>query len=156
MPVRSGGWKPEKRNEIGLDININDLKKYDTEHAKKGDTLISAYRSSYSSHWAFSQHIIKSVSAKRGDITFDNGKRFDCQGRRYGKRRYDTSSDVLLEFNDDNVAEINTYVKHQSLVFKTRKALEALLKNGCSRLDDMPTEKIEQLYETVKDFVEGE
>lgn len=137
-----------------MDININNLKKYDTEHAKKGDTLISAYRSSYSSRWAFSQHIIKSVSDKRGDITFDNGKRFDCQGRRYGRQRYDTSIDVLLELNDDNVAEITAYAKHQFLVVKTRKALEALLKNRCSRLDDMPIEKLEELYEMVKDFAE--
>lgn len=139
-----------------MDININNLKKYDTEHAKAGDMLISAYRSSYSSRWTFSQHIIKSVSDKRGDITFDNGKRFDRQGRRYGRQRYDTSNDVLLEVNEDNVIEINAYAKHQSLVFKTRKALEALLKNGCSRLDDMPTEKIEQFYEVVKDFAGGE
>ena len=137
-----------------MDININNLKKYDTEHAKKGDKLISAYCSSYGNRWAFSQHIIKSVSDKRGDITFDNGKRFDCQGRRYGRQRYDTSIDVLLELNDDNVAEIDAYAKHQSLVFKTRKALETLLKNRCSRLDDMPTEKLEELYEVVKDFAE--
>lgn len=137
-----------------MDININNLKEYDTEHAKAGNKLISAYRSSYGSRWAFSQHVIKSVSAKRGDITLDNGKRFDRQGRRYGKQRYDTSNDVLLEFNEDNEAEIIAYAKHQSLVFKTRKALEALLKNGYSRLDDMPTEKIEQLYEMVKNFTE--
>ena len=138
-----------------MNININSLKKYDTEHAKAGDKLISAYRSSYGSRWAFSQHVVKSVSTKRGDITFDNGKRFDRQGRRYGRQRYDTSNDVLLELNEDNVAEISAYAKHQSLVLKTRKALKTLLKNGCSRLDEMPTEKLEQLYEMVKDFTGG-
>ena len=139
-----------------MDININDLEEYDTEHAKKGDKLICGYCSSYGSRWAFSQHIIKSVSTKRGDITLDNGTRFDRQGRRCGRQRYDTSNDVLLELNQDNEAKIIAYAKHQSLVFRTCKALETLLKNRCSRLDDMPTEKIEQLYEFVKDFMEGE
>ena len=156
MPAQSGGWKLKKKEWNRLNIDINKLKKYDTEHAKAGDMLILAYRSSYSSRWAFSQHIIKSVSINRGDITFDNGKRFDRQGRRYGKQRYDTSNDVLLEINEDNVIEINAYIKHQTLVFKTCKALEALLKNGHSRLDDMPTEKVEQLHEMVKDFTGGE
>lgn len=135
-----------------MDINIDNLEKYDTEHAEAGDKLICGYRSSFYDRWAFTQHIVKSVSGKRGDITLDNGRRFDRQGRRYGRQKYDTSNDVLLELNQDNVAEINVYAKHRSLVFKARKALEALLENECNRLEDTPTEKLEQFYEMIKDF----
>ncbi len=137
-----------------MDINLDDLEKYDTEHAKKGDKLICGYRSYYGSHWTFGTYTIKSVSAKRGDITLDDraGTRFDKYGCRLGRARYDTSSDILLECSEGNVTEINKYTEHNNLVRKTCEALEKLTKRRGELLDMMPTEKIEQLYEIVKDF----
>ena len=138
-----------------MDIDISKLKKYDIEHAKAGDKLILGYLPPYGrTYWTFGTCTIKSVSAKRRDITLDDraSTRFDKHGRRLGRDRYDKSNEILLEYDKENIATVNKYTKHNNLVRKIGEALEKLAEKRGGLLNEMPTAELEQFYEMVKRF----
>ena len=131
-----------------MEININELKLYDCANAKAGDKVIYAYMSSWGITWSFTAHTIKSVSPKRGDITLDDRfkSKFDKYGRLSGKGRYDTSQSLLLEYSEDNLKKINSYIEYNKLFSKIKERLEKLRNNCYAEVRKMPEDKLERLY----------
>lgn len=134
-----------------MTFDIDKLSKYDTKNAKAGDKVILARSANYSGHWtSFSTCTVKSVSAKRGDITFyECNTRLDKYGRVIGRARYDTSRTVLLELTDGNRQELTKYWTFTNCVHEVSVMLKKLT---YERLCRIPDEKLEKLYDILQEI----
>ena len=131
-----------------MTFDIEGLKKFDCASAIKGQMVIFAEYYHFGKSWTFSELAVKSVSAKKGMITLNDpsAPKFTKDGQNIGKGIYSQNQNVLLEHNPENLKVIRAYQKHQRLVLKTAMLLKKLVANGGQELDEMPTEKLEQLY----------
>ena len=132
-----------------MKFDIEGLKKFDCASAIKGQMVIFAEYYHFGNSWTFSELAVKSVSAKKGMITLNDpsAPRFNKDGQEVGKYTYSRNEAILLEHNPENLKVIRAYQKHQQLVLKTTALFKKLVANRSQELDEMPTEKLEQLYE---------
>ena len=132
-----------------MTFDIEGLKKFDCASAIKGQMVIFAEYNHFGDSWTFSELAVKSVSAKKGMITLNDpsAPRFNKDGQEVGKYTYSRNEAILLEHNPENLKVIRAYQKHQQLVLKTTALFKKLVANRSQELDEMPTEKLEQLYE---------
>ena len=132
-----------------MTFDIEGLKEFDCASAIKGQMVIFAKYNHFGNRWTFSELAVKSVSAKKGMITLNDPStpRFNKNGQDVGKYIYSQNKSVLLEHNPENLKVVQAYQKHQLLVSKTTALFKKLVANRSQELDDMPTEKLEQLYE---------
>ncbi len=138
-----------------MKLDINKLTKYDLSNAKVGDKVIIANQYSVS-RWFIEEAIIKSISPKRGDITFnDRGRtRVDRTGRRIGAGTWDTKYYIYLENTLENIAIINSYIRAQSEARDIVQLFEKIEKQGFKMLYDLPEDKITILHKTMTEIFE--
>ena len=65
------------------DFNYKGLEQYDLKNAKVGDSVVIATRNRWSESWSILFRTVKNVTAKRGDVVFD-----DVKNTRYSRDGY--------------------------------------------------------------------
>ena len=133
-------------------LDIDKLSKYDLTNAKVGDKVIIANPYD-SSRWYIEEAIIKSISPKRGDITFNDrwGTRVDKYGRKIGAGRWDTKYYTYLEHTQENIAIINGYLRAMRKARETTLLFEKIEKQGFKMLYDLSEDKISILHKTLQE-----
>ena len=135
---------------MGLDIDK--LSKYDLINAKVGDKVFIAYKYD-SSKWYIKDATIKSVSPKRGDITFNDscGTRVDKYGGRIGAGRWNTKYYIYLEHTQENIVIINGYLIAMSKARDIVLLFKEIEKQGFKMLYGLPEDKISILHKTLQE-----
>lgn len=138
-----------------MKLDIDKLSKYDLTDAMIGDKVIIANHYDYS-RWYLEEVTIKSISPKRGDITFNDlcRTRVDRTGRRIGASRWDNKYYVYLETTQENIAIINSYIRAMSKARGIVRLFEKIEKQRFKMLYDLPEDKIDILYETMTEIFE--
>ena len=138
-----------------MKLDMDKLSKYDLTDAFVGDKVIIANQYD-SSRWYLEEATVKSVSPKRGDITFNDrgGTRVDKYGRRIGAGRWDTKYFTYLEYTQENIAIINSYLRAMSKARYIVQLFGKIEKQGFKMLYDLPEDKIDTLYETMTEIFE--
>ena len=133
-----------------MKLDIDKLTKYDLSNAKVGDKVIIANQYSVS-RWFIEEVIIKSISPKRGDITFnDRGRtRVDRTGRRIGASTWENKYYIYLETTQENIAIINSYIRAMSKARYIVQLFSKIEKQGFGMLYDLPEDKISGLHKTM-------
>lgn len=133
-----------------MKLDIDKLTKYDLSNAKVGDKVIIANQYSVS-RWFIEEAIIKSISPKRGDITFnDRGRtRVDRTGRRIGASTWENKYYIYLETTQENIAIINSYIRAMSKARYIVQLFSKIEKQGFGMLYDLPEDKISVLHKTM-------
>lgn len=141
-----------------MELEISKLERYDFANAKKGDEVIVASSHMHSKIWYFRSRKVKSVSAKRGDATFDDGSRYDKTGRKLGEHhRYDTSVTIALASTKENITQINSYIEFANLVSNIMNRLEKVNKGKLFELTEDKLKKLDEvLVEVFGDSVQKE
>lgn len=136
-----------------MKIDIDKLTKYDLSNAKVGDKVIIANHYD-TTRWYLEEATIKSISPKRGDITFtDRGcTRVDRNGRIIGAGRWDTKYYTYLEYTQGNIAIINSYLRAMSEARGIVHLFRKLEKQGFKMLYDLPEAKINILHKTMTEI----
>ena len=130
-----------------MELEISKLKRYDFANAKKEDKVIVASSHIHSKSWYFRSKKVKSVSAKRGDVTFYDGSRYDKTGRKLGEHhRYDTSIVIALANINENITQINSYIEFANLVSNILTQLAVVDKE---KLLELPEDKLKKLNEVL-------
>lgn len=139
-----------------MKLDMDKLSKYDLRNAKVGDRLIICHHSGYDGKVTFEEVTIKSISPKRGDITFDNRNktRIDKYGRRIGGSRWCIRYYTYLECTQENMAIINSYQSTMNKVRRIVLLFDAIEECGFRKLYDLPEDKINTLYETMAEIFE--
>lgn len=138
-----------------MKIDINKLTKYDLRNAKVGDKVIIAISNSYdTTRWYFEEATIKSISPKRGDITFTDRSctRVDRNGRRIGAGRWDNKYYTYLEYTQESIAIINSYTRAMSKARGIVHLFKKIEKQGIKMLYDLPEDKINILHKTMTEI----
>ena len=136
-----------------MKIDINKLTKYDLSNAKVGDKVIIA--SPYDiTRWYFEEATVKSISPKRGDITFTDrgGTRVDKYGRRIGSGRWDIKYFTYLEHTSENLGVINSYIGVMNESREIITYLRKIERQGFKMLYDLPEDKISVLHKTLAEI----
>lgn len=138
-----------------MKLDIDKLSKYDLTDAMIGDKVIIANQYDYS-RWFLEETTIKSVSSKRGYITFNDRcrTRVDRAGRRIGASRWENKYYIYLEFTQENIAIINSYVRAMSKARYIVQLFSKIEKQGFKMLYDLPEDKIDILYEAMTETFE--
>lgn len=138
-----------------MKLDIDKLSKYDLTNAKVGDKVVIANQYD-SSRWYLEEATIKSVSPKRGDITFNDcgGTRVDRNGRKIGAGRWDNKYYTYLEYTQGNMAIINSYIRAMNQARGIVLLFEKIEKQGFKMLYDLPEEKINILHKTMTGIFE--
>ena len=141
-----------------MELEISKLERYDFANAKKGDEVIIASSHMHSKSWYFRSKKVKSVSAKRGDVTFVDGSRYDKTGRKLGEHhRYDTPIVIALASTKENITQINSYIEFANLVSNIMNRLEKVDKEKLLELSEDKLKKLsEVLTEVLGDSVQKE
>lgn len=130
-----------------MELEINKLEKYDFANAKKEDEVIVASSHMHSKSWYFRSKKVKSVSAKRGDVTFNDGSRYDKTGRKLGEYyRYNTSITIIVANTKENIAQINSYMEFANLASNVMIQLEEVDKE---KLFELTEDKLKKLNEVL-------
>ena len=139
-----------------MKLDMNNLSKYDLTNAKVGDKVVIGNSNSYGhSRWGFYETTIKSVSAKRGDITLANGKRYKKDGCKIGNDRWGYSySDKFFEYTQENIKVINNYIESMNKIGYVLKCFMEIEKQRFKMLYDLPEDKIDILHKTMKEIFE--
>lgn len=133
-----------------MELEINKLEKYDFANAKKEDEVIVASSHMHSKSWYFRSKKVKSVSAKRGDVTFNDGSRYDKTGRKLGEYyRYNTSITIILANTKENIAQINSYMEFANLASNVMIQLEEVDKE---KLFELTEDKLKKLNEVLAEI----
>ena len=138
-----------------MKLDIDKLSKYDITNAMVGDTVIIANQYD-SSRWYVEETTIKSVSPKRGDITFNNqsSTRVDRTGRKIGASRWENKYYIYLESTQENIAIINSYVRAMSKARYIVQLFSKIERQGFKMLYDLPEDKVSVLYKAMKEAFE--
>ncbi len=138
-----------------MKLDIDKLSKYDLTDAMVGDKVIIANQYD-NSRWYLEEAKIKSVSPKRGDITFNDrcGTRVDRNGRKIGAGRWENKYYIYLETTQENIATINSYLRAMSKARYIVQLFSKIEKQGFQMLYDLPEDKIDTLYETMTEAFE--
>lgn len=138
-----------------MKIDIDKLTEYDLSNAKVGDKVIIANHYD-TTRWYFEEATIKSISPKRGDITFnDRGvTRVDRNGRRIGAGRWDNKYYTYLKHTQGNIAIINSYIRVMSEARDIVQLFRKIEMQGFKMLYDLPEDKISVLHKTMKEIFE--
>jgi hypothetical protein len=133
-----------------MKLDMANLSKYDLTNAKVGDKVIVGY-DNYPL-WSFKEVKIKSVSSKRGDITLSDGKRYKKDGRKMGVGRWDFHyNDDFFEYTQENIEVINSYISAKNEAGYIVHLFRKIEMQGFKMLYDLPENKINVLYTTLKD-----
>ena len=138
-----------------MKIDISKLSEYDLNNAKAGDKVIIGSSNSYgySSEWSFNISTIKSVSAKRGDITLANGKRYKKDGCKIGVGRWDSHyGDDFFEYTQENIKVIKRYMVSKNEANEIIRWFRKIEKQGFKMLYDLPEDKIDILHKTLQEI----
>ena len=143
-------------------LDIDKLSKYDLTNAKVGDKVVITEQYN-DSRWYVEEATIKSVSPKRGDITFNDrcGTRVDKYGRKIGADKWDTKYYTYLEHTQENIVIINGYLRAISKARGIILLFREIEKQGFKMLYDLPEDKVDILHKTMKEvfsskFIEKE
>lgn len=136
-----------------MKLNIDKLTEYDLSNAKVGDKVVIANHYD-TTRWYLEGTTIKSISPKRGDITFTDCSRtrVDRNGRIIGAGRWDTKYYTYLEYTQGNIAIINSYQRAMSEVRGIVHLLGKIEKQGFKMLYDLPEDKISVLHKTLEEI----
>ena len=136
-----------------MKLDINKLTRYDLSNAKVGDKVIIANHYD-KTRWYFEEATIKSISSKRGDITFTDRSctRVDRNGRRIGAGRWDTKDYTYLEYTQRNIAIINSYLRVMSEARDIVHLFGKIEKQGFEMLYDLSEDKISVLHKTMTEI----
>lgn len=137
-----------------MKIDMDKLSKYDLTNAKVGDKVIIANHHYDTTRWYLEESTIKSISPKRGDITFNDRSRtrVDKYGRIIGAGRWDTKYYIYLENTQENIAIINIYQRAMSKARGIVHLFEKIEKQGFKMLYDLPEDKISALHKTLQEI----
>lgn len=137
-----------------MKLDKSKLKLYDLANVKVGDKVIIGISNSYGySEWRFNETTIKSVSAKRGDITLANGNRYKNDGRKMGNDRWGYSySDKFFEYTQENIKVINNYIESINKINYILKYFREIEKQGFKMLYDLSDDKISAIHATFKEI----
>ena len=140
-----------------MKLDIDKLSTYDLTNAKVGDKVIIANQYSVS-RWFIEEAIIKSISPKRGDITFNDrgGTKVDRNGRKIGAGRWDNKYYTYLDYTQGNIAIINSYLRAMSEARDIVQLFGKLEKQGFKMLYDLPEDKIDILHKTLQEIFGAE
>ena len=140
-----------------MNLDIDKLSKYDLTNAQVGDKVVIAYQYDYSK-WYLKEAAIKSVSSKRGDITFnDQGRtRVDRTGRRIGASRWENKYYIYLEATQGNKTVINSYLRAMNKAGDIILLFDKIEKQGFKMLYDLPEDKISVLHKTLQEIFGAE
>lgn len=138
-----------------MKLDIDKLSKYDLTNAFVEDKVIIANQYD-NSRWYLEEATIKSISPKRGDITFNDrgGTRVDKNGRKIGAGRWDNKFYTYLEYTQENIAIINSYIRAMNQARGIVLLFEKIEKQGFKMLYDLPEDKINILYKTMTEIFE--
>ena len=138
-----------------MKLDINKLTKYDLSNAKVGDKVIITNQED-SSRWYIEEATIKSISPKRGDITFTDRSctRVDRNGRRIGSGRWDIKYFTYLEHTSENLVVINSYMGAMNEASEIITFFRKIEMQGFKMLYDLPEEKINILHKTMTEILE--
>lgn len=142
-----------------MKLDINKLTKYDLSTAKVGDKVIIAIPTTHNpTRWYFEETTVKSISSKRGDITFTdrNCTRVDRNGRRICSSRWDIKCFTYLEHTSENLVVINSYTGAMNEVSEIIVIFREIERQGFRRLYDLPEDKISVLHKTLQEIFGAE
>lgn len=140
-----------------MKIDIDKLTKYDLSNAKVGDKVIIANPYD-TTRWYFEEATIKSISPKRGDITFTDRSctRVDRNGRRIGSSRWDIKYFTYLEHTSENLVVINSCIRAMNEVSEIIAIFRKIERQGFKMLYDLPEDKISVLHKTLQEIFGAE
>lgn len=138
-------------------LKLSDLQEYDYANAKVGDKVFLAIEQGFERSLYFEDVKIKSVSAKRGDITLDGSDyRFDKTGRQLGRLTWSTNDKKLCSASEENVVKINAYNIRCRKVAKIEAVVKALSYNSYEKLldDNIPDNLIDNVLSALTAIAE--
>lgn len=137
-----------------MNFDKSKVSKYDLNNVKVGDkVIIGSIKDLGGSEWEFNGTVIKSISAKRGDITLANGKRYQKDGRKMGVGRWDRHhGDNFFEYTQENIATINSYLEARNEAGYIVQLFRKIEKQGFKMLYDLTEDKISVLHKTLEEI----
>lgn len=138
-----------------MKLDMDKLTEYDLRNAKVGDKVVIA-KPYDTTRWYLEGTTIKSISPKRGDITFTDCSctRVNRNGRRIGAGRWDAKYYTYLEYTQGNIAIINSYQRAMSKARGIVRLFGKIEKQGFKMLYDLPEDKINILHKTMTEIFE--
>lgn len=133
-------------------FRYDDLPKYDLATAKVGDEVIVARNNRWDSNWSIFCCKVKSVSAKRGDVTFNKGDRYTKGGTIIGGSSYSMTYTVFLQNVDKARERVEEYQNTQKCLCETKRILNAMDTGNYAVLSDLTPEKLVEFHDILKEF----
>lgn len=133
-------------------FDSKDLERYSLEHAKAGDKVVVVY--SYRGIVdECDVKTIKTVSPKRGDVTFEDfTRKFAKSGSLYGMDPYWSGRYSFYKVTPESLARIDDFNRRYRLAFEIKRRLDKLQSNGYAVLDKASYEDLSSLNEALLKF----
>ena len=127
------------------DFNYKGLEQYDLKNAKVGDSVVIATRNRWSESWSILFRTVKNVTAKRGDVVFD-----DVKNTRYSKDGYligdpNRTHSLFFPAEGETLDRVKEFNEIQKCLSNTGEILKELSSVGGYALSQKLNKK--QLFE---------
>lgn len=129
-----------------------DLPKYDLATAKVGDEVIVARNNRWDKYWYVFCCKVKSVSSKRGEVTFSNGDRYKKNGTIIGSASYSRTYTVFLQNVDKTRERVKEHYNMQKCLCEAKSILDVINSGNYDALSDLTPKKLVEFRDILKEF----